>query len=139
MTTAQLSTPHQRIPLVNYLELDPEPRLVASECVACGSRFLDRRSACAACFGTDFRRAPLATEGTVCAFTIVHQAAPGIDVPYVAATVDCGGTLVAGNILGASPDPDVIRSGMAVRLMTYSLGADGDGTEAIAFAFEPAT
>src|SRR5215472_4805300 len=83
------------IPLVSYLALTPAPHLVAHECTGCGARYFDRRNACAACPGTDFRPADLATEGTVRTFTIVHMAAPGVRVPFVAAVVDCGGTRCA--------------------------------------------
>ena len=49
-----------RIPLVDYLVLEPEPHLVAHECTACGARYFDRRNACASCFGTEFRDAAIA-------------------------------------------------------------------------------
>ena len=125
------------IPLVNYLELGDAPHLVANECISCGARFFDRRNACAACFGTDFRRVDIATEGEVRAFTIVTFAAPGVPVPFVAAVVDCDGTSVRGNLINVEPDPEHVTLGMKVRLATYSLGDDDNGTEAIGFGFEP--
>lgn len=71
-----------QIPLVDYLVLDDgEPHLVAQECTNCGARFFDRRNACARCFTTEFKTVPVATEGTVRAFTIVTFAAPGIPTP----------------------------------------------------------
>ena len=95
------------IPFVDYLVLDDgDPHLVANECVACGARFFDRRNACAACFGTDFRQVRVPDEGTLRSFTIVAFAAPGVDVPFVAGLVDCGGTSVRGNIVNCPPDPD---------------------------------
>src|SRR5271155_538722 len=87
------------VPLVSYLALTPAPHLVAQECMACGARYFDRRNGCAACPGTDFRAAALETEGTVRTFTIVHLAAPGVKVPFVAAVVDCGGTRVRANLI----------------------------------------
>ena len=126
------------MPVVSYLVLEGEPHLEAQECTACGARFFDRRNACAACFGTDFRSVPVATEGEVTAFTIVSLAAPGIQVPFVAGVVDCGGTSVRGNIINVEPDPEHVTLGMKVRLATYSMGVDAAGTEAIGFGFEPA-
>ena len=126
------------MPVVSYLVLEGEPRLEAQECAACGARFFDRRNACASCFGTDFRNVPVATEGEVTAFTIVSLAAPGIQVPFVAGVVDCGGTSVRGNIINVEPDPERVTLGMKVRLATYSMGVDAAGTEAIGFGFEPA-
>ena len=127
----------KEIPLVDYLVLEPEPHLTANECTSCGARYFDRRNACAGCFGTDFERRPVATTGEVRAFTIVSLAAPGIPVPFVAALVDCDGTSVRGNLMNVEPDPDHVALGMKVRLATYSLGADGEGTDAIGFGFEP--
>ncbi len=126
------------MPVVSYLVLGGEPHLEAQECAACGARFFDRRNACAACFGTDFRRVAVATEGEVTAFTIVSLAAPGIQVPFVAGVVDCGGTSVRANIINVEPDPEHVTLGMKVRLATYSMGVDAEGTEAIGFGFEPA-
>jgi uncharacterized protein len=130
-----------QIPFVDYLVLDGEshaPHLVANECVACGARFFDRRNACASCSGTEFAKVPVATEGVVRSFTIVTYAAPGVDVPFVAAVVDCDGTSVRGNIVNCPPDPDHVRLGMPVRLTTVPVGTDGAGVEAVSYGFEPA-
>jgi uncharacterized OB-fold protein len=126
-----------KIPLVDYLVLDGEPHLRAHECTACGARFFDRRTACASCEGTEFKDADIATTGEVRAYTIVSMAAPGVKVPFVAAVIDCDGTSVRGNIINTEPDPDHVSLGMKVRLTTYPIGTDDEGTEAIAFGFEP--
>ncbi len=128
----------QQVPLVNYLVLGETPHLVAHECTSCGARFFDRRNACASCFATEFRTVDIPNEGELRAFTIVSQAGPGIKVPFVAAVVDCGGTSVRGNIINTEPDPEHVTLGMAVRLATYSMGADDNGTEAVGFGYEPA-
>jgi hypothetical protein len=36
-----------------------------------------------------------------------------------------------------APDPAHVELGMPVRLATFVAGTDDDGTEAVAFAFEP--
>lgn len=128
-----------QIPFVDYLVLDDgEPHLVANECTSCGARYFDRRNACAGCFGTEFTKVPVATEGEVRSFTIVTFAAPGVPVPFVAAVVDCDGTSVRGNIVDCPPDPDHVRLGMRVRLTTVPVGTDSAGVEAVNYAFEPA-
>lgn len=124
------------IPFVDYLVLEPEPHLVAHECAGCGARYFDRRNACAGCFGTEFRDVDVATEGTVRSFTIVTFAAPGVDVPFVAAVVDCDGTSVRGNIVNCPPDPEHVTLGMRVRLTTISMGTDDHGVEALNYGFE---
>lgn len=128
-----------QIPFVEYLVLDAgAPHLVASECTSCGARFFDRRNACAGCSGTEFRQVDIATEGVVRSFTIVTFAAPGVEVPFVAAIVDCDGTSVRGNIVNCPPDPAHVSLGMKVRLTTTVVGADQAGVEAVNYAFEPA-
>lgn len=123
--------------MVDYLKLSPEPHLVAHKCTLCGARFFDRRNACAGCSGTEFTDAPVATSGEVRAFTIVSLAAPGIPVPFVAAVIDCDGTTVRGNVINVAADDGHVKLGMKVKLATYSLGNDSEGTEAIGFGFEP--
>ena len=127
----------EQVPLVDYLVLGDNPHLVANECTSCGARFFDRRNACASCSGTDFRKADVATEGEVNAFTIVSFAAPGVPVPFVASIVDCDGTSVRGNIINTAPDPEHVQLGMKVKLATYVVGTDSAGTEAVGFGFEP--
>jgi len=126
-----------QIPLVDYLVLGDSPHLEANECTNCGARFFDRRNACAACFGTDFRTVAVGTEGSLRTFTIVAFAAPGVQVPFVSGVVDCDGTSVRTNIINVEPDPEHVHTGMKVKLATYSLGTDENGTEAIGFGYEP--
>ncbi len=125
------------VPLVDYLVLGDSPHLVAHECTSCGARYFDRRNACAHCFGTDFRKVDVPTDGELRAFTIVSMAAPGIPVPFVAGLVDCGGTSVRANVVNVPPDPEHVTLGMKVRLTTVPVGTDSEGTEAVGFGFEP--
>jgi uncharacterized OB-fold protein len=61
-----------------------------------------------------------------------------VNVPFVAAVVDCDGTSVRGNLISVPADPEHVTLGMKVRLTTLPVGVDDAGTEAINFAFEPA-
>ncbi|OBH05901.1 Zn-ribbon domain-containing OB-fold protein [Mycobacterium sp. E1747] len=125
-----------RIPVVDYLVLEPRPHLRAHECINCGAKYFDRRNACAACGGDAFGSADVPSSGILKSFTIVHHAAPGIATPFVAGVVDCGGTSVRANIINTAPDPEHVSLGMPVRLATYSLGTKS-GVEAIGYGFEP--
>jgi uncharacterized protein len=127
----------EQIPFVDYLVLGDDPHLVAHACTTCGARFFDRRNACASCGATEFTDERVSTTGEVRAFTIVAFAAPGVPVPFVAAVIDCDGTSVRGNVINVEPDPDHVSLGMKVRLATYVLGTDDNGTEAVGFGFEP--
>jgi uncharacterized protein len=125
------------IPAVSYLELGPEPHLVAQECAKCSALYFDRRNACAKCSGTEFGTRPLATEGVLKAYTIVHRAAKGQEAPYTSCVVELnGGGVVKANLRGVT-EPDRITPDLKVRLVTFSAGQDDDGTTAIAFGFEP--
>lgn len=127
----------EKIPIVDYLRLGEPPHLVAEECTTCGARYFGRRNACASCFGSGFSSVDVSTDGELQTFTIVSFAAPGIEVPYVAGIVDCDGTRVSTNIVNVDPSPEAVRTGMKVRLTTYSLGEDAAGTEAIGFGYKP--
>ena len=126
-----------QVPLVDYLVLGDKPHLVAKECRSCGARFFDRRNACASCGATEFDTVDIDTEGEVRTFTLVAFAAPGVPVPFAAAVIDCGGTSVRANVINTPADPEHVTLGMKVRLATFSMGEDENGTEAIGFGFEP--
>ena len=127
----------QQVPLVDYLVLGDQPHLTAHQCASCGARYFDRRNASASCAQTEFKTVDVPSEGELRAFTIVAYAAPGIPVPFVAGVVDCGGTSVRANLINVPLDPEHVSTGMRVRLATYVLGTDDEGTEAIGFGFEP--
>lgn len=128
----------KQIPFVDYLVLGDKPHLVANECTGCGARFFDRRNACAACFGTSFKKVDIGTEGIVRAFSIVTFAAPGVKVPFVSAIVDCNGTSVRCTLTNVEPSPEQVKLGMKVRLALVPVGTDDEGTEAVNYGFEPA-
>ncbi len=130
-------TMSNQVPLVDYLVLGDTPHLEANECTACGARFFDHRSACASCSGVSFKKVSIPTEGFVRTFSLVSMAAPGIDVPFAAAVVECGGTSIRANVVNTPVDPEHVTIGMKVRLATFPIGKDSEGTEAIGFGFEP--
>jgi uncharacterized OB-fold protein len=130
----------KQVPIVSYLALDDgPPHLVAWEAVGSGALYFDRRNADADQGGTEFRRRKLASAGKLRSFTIVHRTVPGVPAPYVSALVDLdGGGSVKANLVNVPPDPQHVKLGMLVRMTTFVAGTDDDGTEAVAFAFEPA-
>jgi uncharacterized OB-fold protein len=130
----------EQIPIVDYLVLDDgAPHLVAQTCTECGAQYFDRRNACAKCGKRSFAVRSLGDGGKVRSFTIVHRAAPGVPTPYVSAIVDLeGGGVVKANVVNVEPVPANVSLGMPVRLTTFVAGTDDDGTEAVAFGYEPA-
>jgi uncharacterized OB-fold protein len=130
----------KQVPIVDYLVLDDgdDPHLEAHECEHCGALYFGRHNACAKCGTRSFGRRVLGTTGVVRSFAIVQQAAPGVPVPYVSTVVDLDdGGMVKANIVNVEPEPENMSLGMRVRLTTFVAGTDDDGTEAVAFGFEP--
>ena len=129
----------KQVPIVDYLVLDDgAPHLVSHECKSCGALYFDRRNACAKCGKTAFGSKKLGDTGTLKSFTIVARAAPNVKVPYVSAIVHLdGGGVVKTNVVNVEPDPERVRLNMPVRMTTFVAGVDDDGTEAVAFGFEP--
>ncbi|MBL88713.1 MAG: hypothetical protein CL517_00360 [Actinobacteria bacterium] len=126
------------VPIVDYLVLTDSSYLEANECSECSARFFDRRNACAACGGTSFTRTAISNQAVLTSFSIVHRAAPSVPVPFVSAIVKTDdGTSVRSNVVGLD-DPMDAELGMKLVLTTYSCGVDDDGTECIAFGYEPA-
>ena len=134
--TVRKATP--QVPLVDYLRLGERPYLSANECTNCGARFFDGRSACANCGKRDVKKARVRNGARLKAFTIVHRAAPGIPAPYVSAIVETDdGTTVRSNVVNCEPTPEAVNLGMKLKLTTYPIGKDDEGTEAVAFGYEP--
>jgi len=129
----------QQVPYVAYLSLGSDPHLVANECSSCAALFFDRRNACANCGGREFGSKRLANDGVLRAFTIVHRATPDVKVPYISGIVDLdGGGVVKANIVGIDPEPANLALGMKVKLTTFPIGSDSEGTEAVSFGYQPA-
>lgn len=128
----------KQVPIVDYLVLGDPPHLEAHECKECGAIYFDRRNACAKCGKTEFGSRTLGTTGVVRSFAIVHQASPGVPVPYVSSVVDLdGGGCVKANVVNVEPEPANISLGMKVQMTTFVAGTDDEGTEAVCFGFEP--
>ncbi|HIM84252.1 MAG TPA: hypothetical protein EYM59_00615 [Acidimicrobiia bacterium] len=128
----------QQVPIVDYLRVGARPYLRARECTNCGARFFDRRNACASCGRVEFVNARVSNRGVLKSFSIVHNAAPSIPVPYVSAVVEADdGTTVRSNLVDCPPDPEHVKLGMKVRLTTYVCGTDDGGTECVAFGYCP--
>jgi len=45
---------------------------------------------------------------------------------------------VRANVVNVEPSPEHVKLGMKVRLTTFPIGTDSEGTEAVGFGFEPA-
>ena len=117
-----------------------KPYLAGSKCKSCGAVYLGARMACGRCLSTEpMDDIKLSDRGELHVFSIVHQSAPGIPTPYVAAIVDLPeGVSVRCNIEGVEPDPKNLKFGMPVEMYTEKVHTDREGTDIIAFKFRPA-
>jgi uncharacterized protein len=131
-------------PIVPFLKIpsDPaqRPYLAGSRCKQCGATYLGTRMACSRCFSTEaMDEVKLSDKGELHVFSIVHQSAPGVPTPYVAAIVDLPeGVSVRCNINGLDPDPKNFKFGMPVQMVTETVSTDREGNEVVAFSFRPA-
>jgi uncharacterized OB-fold protein len=141
MAEAAPTTSEKKVrPIVPFLRLDDRPHLVGKQCGSCGAVYLGSRIACSKC-GTagQFSEIPLSTKGNLWVYSIVHQSAPGIPTPYIAAIVDLPeGVSVRCNIIDVEPDPAKIPFGMPVEMVTKKVREDREGNDVIAFFFRPA-
>ena len=133
-----------RKPIVPFLKIPPneneKPYLLGSRCKNCGATYLGTRMACSKCFSTDeMDPVKLSDKGELHVFSIVHQSAPGVPTPYVAAIVDLPeGVSIRCNINGIDPDPSKLKFGMPVQMKTEKIRTDREGNDVIAFSFIPA-
>lgn len=130
-------------PIVPYLRLPAgsgeEAYLVGCRCSKCSAVFLGSRQVCAKCSTEQqFEKLKLSHRGEVYVWSIVHQSAPGIKVPYVAAIVDLPeGVAVRANIEGIEPEADKIEFGMPVEMYTEVVRQDREGNDIVAYKFRP--
>jgi uncharacterized OB-fold protein len=131
-------------PIVPFLKIPADaaekPYLAGSKCKQCGTTYLGTRMACSKCFSTDkMEDVKLSDHGELHVFSIVHQSAPGVPTPYVAAIVDLPeGVSVRCNITGVVAEPQNLKFGMPVQMITEKIRTDREGNDVISFSFKPA-
>lgn len=120
------------------MTLDP-PSLLGSRCGSCGQMAYPAWRFCPACASAEEPdQVNLSTSGTVYSYTVVRQAPPGVEVPYVLAYVDLPeGVRVMAQI--PSRHLDEVEIGMPVQLALKKVGEGEDGTELIGYEFRPTT
>lgn len=130
-------------PVVPYTVFDEagNPYLLGSRCKQCGATHLGHFENCPNCGARgQLDTVRLSDHGTLYNYTIVYRSLPGVQVPFISATVDLdGGGTVRGNLLDVAPDPQVVKFGMPVRVVFRSAAtAVENGEGYIAHFFVPA-
>ena len=139
---AETASPEIR-PLVPYLTLGAtrdQDYLNGSRCQNCKAGYVGPRMYCSKCSSAGpFETIKLSGEGEVYVFTIIHQATPYVEAPYIAAIVDLPeGVSINTNIVGIDPKPENVKFGMKVKMFTEKCSEDREGNSYIAYKFKPA-
>lgn len=116
--------------------LDGVGRLLGSRCPSCNAHFFPLRQVCSRCLGGQLEEVVLSSRGTLYTYTVLHQAAPGFEVPLVLGYVDLPeGVRILGQIAGVSPED--VKIGMPVSLHAEQFGEDDQGRRILGYRFRP--
>ncbi len=140
MTTETKTVRKSLVPYLRVPEDGSEPYLTGAKCKSCGEVFLIAPTRCPKCISeAGFDELRLSGEGELYVFSIVHQSAPNVPVPYIPAVVDLAeGVAIKATIVGVEPKPENLHKGMKLRMVTEKLGTDRSGAEVYAYKFIPA-
>jgi uncharacterized OB-fold protein len=112
---------------------DGPVRLRAGKCKDCGSYSFPPSPVCANCLAENIAQVTLGTEGVLYAYSIVHQAPRGWDVPYALGYVDLPEGI---RVLAHLDVPFAkLRSGSAVTIGANVVGRDGLGNPLRTYTF----
>lgn len=118
---------------------EPEPRLLAGACDACGERHFPAADFCPYCSADSITETEVGAVGTLYLHTVVNAAPPGYQgpVPYGFGLVDLPeGLRIVSRLV--SEDLGDLRDGLPVRLVVEPLYEDGDGNDVVSWAYVPA-
>jgi uncharacterized OB-fold protein len=143
MPAAEPAPAPVRRPIVSFLRLGEGGKpdtLAGYRCSSCGALFLSPRVACARCSTEGgFSEVELSRRGKLYVYSIVHQSAPGVPVPFISAIVDLDdGIAVRCTLVDVEPDPAKLRFDMPVEMITRTVRQDKEGKDVVAFFFRPA-
>lgn len=138
------AAPQENPVLVDYLKFESsgEPYLEGSKCSKCGTTYLGSRMGCSKCFARAdaMETIKLPTSGELYTYTIVYRSYPGIEVPFISATVDLDDACaIKGTLIDVEPDPEHVKSGMRVELVFKELEyKNKEGIPYVSYFFQPA-
>lgn len=117
---------------------DGKPRLIGCACRDCSLKAFPPVAVCSDCMSENIDEIELSDTGTLYAYSVVHVAPAGWDVPYIAGYVDLPeGVRVFTHV--TNTDPDSLRMDCPVSLTLAVLGTDENGDAIESYAFEPVT
>ena len=112
--------------------LDGCATLFTQQCNSCRYCVFPVSCICPQCGGTDLRKEPLSSTGTVFSWTVIHRGGKGMRVPYILAIAD----FPEGPRIFSQVDapPQKMRSGMTVSI---KFGTPPAGAPVDSYYFEP--
>lgn len=134
--TSDAPAPVQTRPFREGLVSLEPPRLLGSRCGACATATFPPREFCPACRAVEgLEQTELDRRGRIHSFTVVRQAPPGVEVPYVLAWVDLPADQVRlmSTVVGA--EPEAVELGLPVELELTPFATGEDGAELVGFRF----
>ena len=124
---------------------DEPTQLIGSTCRRCGATTFPKQDRCPQCSTADMSELLLPRRGTVVTWTtqgfLPHPGFAGGQTaetfePFAVGLVQLGDVVkVEGRL--TERDPDKVRFGMEVEVTMFPFFVDDDGSEVMAFAFEP--
>lgn len=143
MADSATATAPETRPIVPHLKLGEtreQDRLFGSRCTNCNTLYVGPRLYCAKCSSEGpFKEEIFGTEGEIYVWSVIHQATPYVEAPYIAAVVDLPeGVSVNTNIVGVDPDPKNLKFGMKVKMYTETVSEDKEGNFYVAYKYRPA-
>ncbi|MBL7166834.1 MAG: Zn-ribbon domain-containing OB-fold protein [Dehalococcoidales bacterium] len=130
----------RQVPIVPYLRL-PESggetaHLVGSHCRQCGETYLGTRAICLKCLGANsMEEVVLSRRGQVFTYTVIHQSAPWVKVPYVAAVVKLPEGPLVRSVITDDESSEEVVVGMPVEMTTEIVRRDAAGNDIVAYRF----
>lgn len=122
----------------NLIQMEP-PGLIGSGCNYCDRRTFPAREVCPRCHAVDGQQIiTLSTRGTLFSYTVIRQAPPGVEVPYVLGYVDLPDDDVRVLSKIGDVDPDNLALGLELTVELSEFGRDEEGVR-MGWQFIPAT
>lgn len=130
-------------PATPFIHIDAagQPSLQGSRCSHCNNVVLGRKRVCPQCTArSGIAPIELAQHGTLYTYTVVYRSFPGVNTPFIAATVDLhGGGTLKGVLLDVAPQSPQLQFDMPVRLVFRETGQhDAAGAAYLSYFFVPA-
>jgi uncharacterized OB-fold protein len=107
-------------------EIPQRYRLEGAACTGCQKRYFPPRRVCPACKGTELVAVPLARQGSIVTYTIIHLGPRGMamETPYAVAIVELDdGVRLTSQVVDCAPEE--LSIGARVRAVFRRFGAEG--------------